>query len=396
MSHSSASAASPMRILLINYEHPPLGGGAGQATASIARELVAAGHSALVLTSLFRGQPVRDEVSGYSILRVPVIRRRADRCTPPEMLTFMASAAFAALGEVRAWKPDVTIAFFGIPSGPVALLLSAVCGVPYVVSLRGGDVPGFQPYDLARMHRLLGPVIRLLWRRSIGVVANSGGLRMLANRFAPDVDVAVIPNGVDVRTFRPREDGAGAAGPVRLLFVGRLVFQKGLDVLLSALAVLPGGSDFQLEIIGDGDRKPALEAEAARLGFADRITFSGWSSREAIAVRYRRADVFVFPSRDEGMPNVVLEAMASGLPIVATKIAGSEDLVRDGESGFLVPVDDSAALAEALSRLLADRNLRETMGRANRARTEREFTWSRVASSYVDYLREQLARRRDA
>lgn len=380
-----------MKILLINYEYPPLGGGAGQATAALAREFAAAGHEPLVLTSRFRDQPAEEVVAGVRLVRVPVIRRRADRCTPPEMLTFLASASWTALREIAAWKPDATIAFFGIPSGPVALLLKLTTGVPYVVSLRGGDVPGFQPYDLALFHKLLGPVIRLLWRHAVATIANSAGLQSLGQKFAPELPIGVIPNGVNVATFHPATEKAEHHGPVRLIFVGRVVFQKGLDVLFRALAALPTELDWELEIIGDGDARPALTLEAAQLGIAPRITFSGWQDRAIIAERYRAADLFVFPSRDEGMPNVVLEAMASGLPIVATAIAGSEELVREGENGHLVPTENAPALTDALARLIAQPETCRAMGRASRERIEREYTWARVAACYLDLLREKCA-----
>jgi len=380
-----------MKILLINYEYPPLGGGAGQATAALAREFAAAGHEPLVLTSRFRDQPAGEVVAGVRLVRVPVIRRRADRCTPPEMLTFLASASWTALREITAWKPAATIAFFGIPSGPVALLLKLTTGVPYVVSLRGGDVPGFQPYDLALFHKLLGPVIRLLWRHAVATIANSAGLQSLGQKFAPELPIGVIPNGVNVATFHPATEKAEHHGPVRLIFVGRVVFQKGLDVLFRALAALPTELDWELEIIGDGDARPALTLEAAQLGIAPRISFSGWQDRAVIAERYRAADLFVFPSRDEGMPNVVLEAMASGLPIVATAIAGSEELVREGENGHLVPTENAPALTAALARLIAQPETRRAMGRASRERIEREYTWARVAACYLDLLREKCA-----
>jgi glycosyltransferase involved in cell wall biosynthesis len=378
-----------MRILLVNYEYPPLGGGAGQATASLAREFAVAGHEPLVLTSRFHDQPAEEVVAGVRLRRVPVVRRRADRCTPPEMLTFLASASVIALREIRAWKPDATIAFFGIPSGPIGLLLRIVGRVPYIVSLRGGDVPGFQPYDLAFFHKLLGPIIRLLWKNAAGVVANSAGLQSLARRFAPEMEIAVIPNGVDAQAFHPAVTARDPSRPVQLLFVGRVVFQKGLDVLLRALAMLPSALDFRLEIIGDGDQREPLAAEIRRLGLEQKITFSGWCDRAAIAERYRQADVFVFPSRDEGMPNVVLEAMASGLPVVATAIAGNEDLVREGENGCLVPPEDASTLAAALTRLIERPDLRQAMGRASRAIVEREYTWPRVAACYLAFMREK-------
>ena len=382
-----------MNILLINYEYPPLGGGAGQATAALAREFAAAGHAPIVLTARYRAQPALEESAGVRIVRLPVLRRRADRCTPFEMLTFLASASIHALRRARAWRLDATIAFFGIPSGPVALLLKWLHRTPYVVSLRGGDVPGFQPYDLAFFHKLLGPFIHFLWKHASAVIANSAGLQTLAQRFAPELTLEVVPNGVDAAAFHPSTESTMRPGPVRLLFVGRVVFQKGLDVLWRALAALPPALVWHLEIIGDGEQRPPLALEAARLGFAEKVTFAGWCDRAHIAERYRAADLFVFPSRDEGMPNVVLEAMASGLPIVATAIAGSEELVRENENGYLVPPEDHAALAAALTRLIAAPEQRRAMGRASRARIEREFIWSRVAACYLTLLHEKCAPR---
>jgi glycosyltransferase involved in cell wall biosynthesis len=168
-----------------------------------------------------------------------------------------------------------------------------------------------------------------------------------------------------------------------MLFVGRVVYQKGLDLLLEALAKLPVDLNYELEIIGDGDARPALTLEAARLGVASRITFTGWCDRAVIAERYRQADLFVFPSRDEGMPNVVLEAMASGLPIVATAIAGSEELVRENENGHLVPTENIGALTIALEKLLRHPDTLRAMGQASRTRIENEYTWTRVAFGYL-------------
>ncbi len=400
-----------MRLLLINYEYPPLGGGAGQATASLAREFAAAGHETRVLTSQFRGQPASEEIDGYTIDRVRVLRRRPDRCSPVEMCTFLASAAAALCGRLRGWRPAFTIAFFGIPCGPLALQLRWGSGVPYLVSLRGGDVPGFQPYDLALHHRIFGPAIRAIWSRAAGVIANSHGLQQLARQFAPELPVPVIPNGVDSLFFHPSWRNPANAlpqaplgsdltpsgqpagrrppgSPVRLLFVGRLVYQKGLDLLMEALAGI--SQPLALRCVGDGDQRAALEQAASRLGRNIQTEFLGWRDRAQIAEIYREADLFVFPSRDEGMPNVVLEAMASGLPVLATAISGSEELVRDGVNGRLVPSGDTAALGEALRSLLADPTTLSDMGRASREIVEREYTWKQVAACYLETMHKHL------
>lgn len=373
----------PLNLLLLNYEYPPIGGGAGNATANLARELVGLGHRVRVVTAAFAGEARQEVVDGYEVCRIPAVRRFADHCSVLEMLTFLASSSLVLPALHGRFRADACLAFFGIPCGPAAWLLRAFRGVPYSVFLRGGDVPGFLPADLAGYHRLTGPLIRFLWRGAAHVVANSQGLAELARQTAGDTPIFMIPNGVDTTRFFPAGQ-AREAGPVRLLFVGRVVRQKGLDVLLDALATLPPGLDYTLTIVGDGPIRPALAEQAARLGLTARVRFSGWVSREAMPEIMRTADVFVFPSRDEGMPNAVLEAMASGVPVVATRISGNEELVADGETGFLVPTDDAPALAAVLGRLLGDRELCRQLGAAGRERAQRDYSWRSVARRYLD------------
>jgi glycosyltransferase involved in cell wall biosynthesis len=321
---------------------------------------------------------------GYEIVRIPTLRRRKDRCNVFEMLVFIASAAVFSLPIARRSGSQVTIAFFSIPCGPIAYLLKRVLKMPYIVSLRGGDVPGYLGQELAFYHRLTAPLTRLVWREAEHVVANSNGLRQLAAQAMPEVDIAVVPNGVDLDTFVP---GAGSVRtPLALLFVGRLHMQKGLDTLLRALALIPARlrDGCRLILVGDGPERLPLQNQAQQLGLAHLLDFRGWVDRTEIAQIYATADVFVFPSRDEGMPNAVLEAMAAGLPVVATRISGSEELVAEGENGMLVPVDDAEALATALARVIDDAELRQRMGRASRQRIELQYTWRTTATAYFD------------
>jgi glycosyltransferase involved in cell wall biosynthesis len=119
------------------------------------------------------------------------------------------------------------------------------------------------------------------------------------------------------------------------------------------------------------------------LGVRDRVHFLGWLDRASLIEWYRRANLFLFPSRHEGMPNAVLEAMAAGLPVIATRIAGSEELVVDGLSGALVPPQDAAALREALRPLLVEEGLRRRMGQASFERVRQHYSWERSAQAYL-------------
>lgn len=375
-----------MRILILNSEYPPIGGGAGNASAHIARELVTLGQQVTVLTAGYKSLPARADDEGVSVVRIPSLRRMADRSTAFEQTMFIISALLLGLPTVLRVRPQITLAFFGAPSGVVAWAWRWLLSLPYVICLRGGDVPGFRPYDFDRYHRRLAPLLRRVWRRAAAVVANSQGLRQLAHAFEPGLPIAVIPNGVDLQRFKVEQR---EWQPPRLLFVGRVVYQKGLDLLLSALSSFKKEA-WSLDIVGDGPRTEKLQKQAEELDLTSRLHFWGWQKGPELVQRYAGANLFVYPSRHEGMPNAVLEAMASGLPVVATHIAGNEELVAHGETGRLVPSEDIEALRNALGDLLGDADARQRMGAAAREKVERQYSWSVVAEDYLKVLQRAL------
>ena len=370
-----------MHILIVNSEYPPIGGGAGNASAQIAQSLVKLGQRVTVLTATYKKLPPSEQVDGVGVVRLPALRSRSDRSSTAEQISFMLSASVLGLWQIHRLRPHVVLAFFGAPSGVAAWFWRFFFKLPYIVSLRGGDVPGFRPYDFARQHRLLSPLLRRVWRRSAAVVANSEGLRQLGQAFESRVPVKIIPNGVDLEKFHA---GKRDWEPARLLFVGRVVYQKGLDLLLKALSELRD-LEWRLEIVGDGPRVEGLRDQAQKLKIAERVNFPGWQSREQLPQTYQQANLFVYPSRHEGMPNAVLEAMASGLPVLASRIAGNEELVTE-EAGLLVPTEDVQALKSALVQLIPDASARERMGAAARKRVEAQYSWRKVAQAYLDLM----------
>ena len=370
------------KILILNSEYPPIGGGAGTATANLAHYMATQGMEVKVITARFGNLPALDQSSGFDLIRIPAGRKKADRTNPGEQILFIFTSFWNSLSLFHQWKPDVIWTFFGFPGGVTALMLKVLFGIPYIVSLRGGDVPGFRPYDFKVFHRIGGPIIKIVWKHAKMVVANSRGLLQLAQNFYNRVPIRVIPNGVDLNYFKPaHRDGK----TTQLLFVGRVVYQKGLDLLVQALGELPD-SDWMLSIVGDGSYKDPLHELIKEKGLTQRIEFHGWCNKEELLPHLAKAHVFVNPSRHEGMPNAVLEAMACGLPIIATRIAGNEDLVRGGKNGFLVEAEGVKGLQKALRTLINDRELCHKMGSASRKLVEEQFSWVNSGEQYLQVL----------
>lgn len=375
-----------MKILFVNSEFPPIGGGAGNASANIARLLAASGHDVLVLTVRHASLLHEETWQGVRILRVPALRRRMDRSGLLEQVSFILVGSLWAGGVLKTFPAQVVLAFFGVPAGPIAWLIHKLHGIPYMVSMRGGDVPGFRPYDFGTYHRLVAPLLRLVWRQAGSLVANSTGLRALALKFDPLACIELIPNGVDLEAFVPVERDWSTP---RLLSVGRLVYQKGLDLAARALANLKD-LDWEWVVAGDGSFRPEFENLCRDLGIADRVRLAGWRTKIELVKDYQWANLFLFPSRHEGMPNAVLEAMASGLPVVASRIAGNEELVLPARTGLLFPSESVADLQDELQDLLPDAARRKSMGEAGRARVQEKYGWQGVADQYAALLTKML------
>jgi glycosyltransferase involved in cell wall biosynthesis len=377
-----------VNLLLINYEYPPLGGGAGNATMFLSRALHRLGHPTAVLTSAWGEQRGICDDHGVAIHRLPVSRREANRASAGEMFGFVRAALAAAPEVARRHRAEAVIVFFTLPCGPVALRLHRRLGLPYLVSLRGGDVPGLVP-EIAWQHRLLTPLRRRILRAATAIVANDAGLADLSRRADP-FPVEVVHNGVDTDFFRPAASSRPGSKPTEILFVGRLHRQKNLLFFLEQLARLhaaePGA--WQFTVVGDGEERRTLELAAETLGVGSITSWLGWQKdKQDLVRRYQQADLVINPSLYEGMPNVVLEAMACGRPVVASDIPGNNTLVRSGETGLLFPLGDGAALRRALATLRHEPVAARRLGENARRRMEAEFSWAHVAQSYLELLR---------
>jgi glycosyltransferase involved in cell wall biosynthesis len=278
-------------------------------------------------------------------------------------------------GRLSPRATDGVHAYFAHAPAEIAERAAAAVGVPYSFSAHARDVRKVPSNVLGRRARGAARVI----------ACNddvAGELR------AAGAEVELVPHGVDLGRFAPRAEPS--EGPLRVLAVGRLVEKKGFEVLLRALgeAAVP----FALEIVGDGPLRAALASQAAVTGLTDRVRFAGALTHHAMPAAFAGANLVVVPSiRDaagdrDGLPNVVLEAMASARAVVASEIAAIPAAVRHRKTGLLVPPGDPNALRAAIERLARDRSLRANMGKAGRRVVERRFELATCTDRLLECL----------
>jgi glycosyltransferase involved in cell wall biosynthesis len=367
-----------LRILMLNFEYPPLGGGGSPVTRGLARALVSRGHGVDVVTMGFRGLPAEELDDGVRVFRVPGLRSRVELSHVHELALYV----WAAIGRARtlaAAEPyDVCHAHFLLPSGIVAHASRRSPGFPpYVVTAHGSDLPGYNPDRFTFLHRFTPPLIRAIARRSHGVIVPSAALEQLMLSRFPEAAPALIriANGVDVDRFAP------GLKESRILVASRLFERKGVQHVVEALAGLPGSHE--LDVAGDGPERAALERQAAEAGV--RARFHGWLPRERLDRFFERAAIFVLATASDNFPVSLLEAMASRCAIVTTRAGGCPEVV--GDTALLVDAGDVAGLREALRRLIGDPVLARDLGERASERARERFGWGAIAARHEEVYR---------
>lgn len=300
-------------------------------------------------------------------------------------------------GAARVWAEvirtafDVVHAHWAVPNGTMALPAVFWSGRPLVVSLHGSDV------FLSEKRVLFRQAARLAFRRADAVTACSEDLAERSRALGSPPRLETIPYGVDTDLFRPNPDAAArmrkklSLTPEQplILAVGRLVHKKGFDVLIDAVPrLLARHSNLRVVIGGRGDLERALSEQVARRGVESAVSLVGNIPREELPDYYAAASIVAVPSvRDpagnvDGLPNVLLEAMASGAAVVASAVGGIPQALEDRLSGRLVGEKNPEALADAVSEILASREERRSLGDAARRRARDAFSWSRVGERF--------------
>ncbi len=377
------------RILLINYEFPPLGGGAANATEQLLKEFSAMEDiSVELVTSSLNDQYVRQKFSKNIIIhRLPIGKNEKNLHyqTQKELLVYTWKAYRFARQLCNKKKFDLSHSFFAVPCGVISLLLKWQKNIPYIVSLRGADVPGYSE-RFVWIYKFFTPLIRRVWKSAAFVVTNSKGLTELATCSAPQQTFVEIFNGIDTQYYVPgHRTPQDRAKEFRILCASRLSFRKGFHDAIDALPAIVETFPHVKMIFagGDGGVMQKLKGQAQALSVQDHVVFLGHYTKQEAPAIYQNADLFLMPSLNEGMSNNLLEALASGLPVLMTPTGGAQELVKNGKNGFLIGMSNADDIVRNVKKFLRDDVLCERMGKESRE-VALTMQWQVAAQKYND------------
>ena len=373
-----------LKILMLNHEFPPVGGGASPVTYELCKQLAHLGHHVDVVTMHYRGTPRFESVDGFNVYRTPAVRRKPDICHTHEMATYLPGAIFKTLKLARKNSYDIIHCHFIVPGAPLAWLVGKLTGTPFIVTCHGSDVPGYNPDRFKVIHRMIMPAWRFLTRRADLLVSPSRSLKSLIRTNCPGVEVDIVPNG-----FHPTRFLAGEKEK-RILMCSRILPRKGFQYALEAMRSMQ--LDWKVDIVGDGHYLDELRKIAAQMDTP--VKFWGWLDQKSEEFRYlyESGSIFIFPSEAENFPSVLLEAMAASMAIITSDAGGCPEVV--GDAAIIVKPGDTVAIREAIEKLTASETLCSQYGAAALERV-RQFDWKHIANRNVDCYRNVIERRKN-
>jgi glycosyltransferase involved in cell wall biosynthesis len=376
---------------MLNYEFPPLGGGAGNANYFLLKELAKQQDLNIDLITSSADKAYTEQFANNITIHYLDIGKKGQNLqfqTQADLIKYALKALIYACNLNKQQDYDVVHAWFGVPSGLIALLLKIFYKTPYIISLRGADVPGYKKRFAVLDKLVFGWLNKyFIWKQAKYVIANSKQLKQLALKTAPQQDMKVIPNGVDLKTFKPNWDKSFDKIKITPGWT-RLEKRKGVDLLLKAAASL---DDKKLEVIvpGAGPELENLQNLAQELQISKQVQFlkigqNTPKNRQKVARVLADCHILCLPSDNEGMSNAVLEGMACGLALLLTDVGGTEELLQEGENGYVIKRSEED-IAEKIQKIRENKKLLLSLGKKSRKRVM-QFSWQQVAREYYQYF----------
>jgi glycosyltransferase involved in cell wall biosynthesis len=383
-----------MKILVINYEYPPIGGGGGVICKDIAEEIASKGHGVTVLTSHFASLPEQETLNGVTIFRVPVLMRgKKDVASILSMITYVPLCIRKAASLLERERYDVINTHFAIPSGPAGQYISDKYRIPNVLSIHGGDIfdpsKSLSPHDTAGLKQ----TVRKMLKKADRVVAQSSDTQSNAAKYyGVDRKIDIVPLGIRQATYaiKSRQELGLPADKYVFSTIGRLVKRKNIEDLLSVVKQLQDSTPSLLLIMGDGPEKEFIETGIRDLRLEGVVRLLGRVSEEQKYEYLNASDAYLSTAIHEGFGIVFLEAMECGLPVICYDRGGQRDFLKNGKTGFLVELGNRDGFAASVKGLLNDSGVRAEISAHNRNYVK-EFYIENVAQKYLDIFKEAVA-----
>jgi len=378
-----------MKILMLNYEFPPLGGGGGVASYKLAKGFIQNGYQVDYITSRHKGFKKKFEVvDGINIYRVKVLGRKdLQTATMISMISYPLAGLWQGIRLCKKNKYDFINTQFVVPTGPLGYLLSKIFKIKNVLSIHGGDIYDPSKKNSPHKHCHLRIVVKFLLNQAGQIVAQSSNTKNNAIKYyKPKKEIKIIPLPYEKIEFQKvsREKLGLNKNKKYIIGIGRLVKRKGFEYFIRALAMLD--NNIEGIIIGDGPEKQNLLNLAKKLKVENRIKFLGFVSEEKKFQYLDSSDIYVLSSLHEGFGIVLQEAMQVGLPIVSTNNGGQVDFVKDRKNGLLAEPRNFKELAEKIKELLSNDELREKISKQN-LNDVNNFNLNNIARQYLSLLK---------
>jgi len=384
-----------MKLLVLNYEYPPLGGGAGLISKNIAEGLAALGNEVTVLTTYYQGTEEDSIENGVHVIRLKSKRKDVFQSNVREMLSWMFCAKRFLKKHLETEKYNLCFANFALPCGEVAYSMKEMFHLPYTIISHGHDIPWFFPEQMMWYHAACYHWIRKICMQSRRNYVQSDEMLSNINAFLSGNTAKnkLIFNGWDRDMFFP--DESKRASKFTILFAGRLVMQKDPMTFLKAIKIVKNKLfDFEVHIVGDGKMRKKMENFVKQNGLEDNVIFKNWLTKPEIIAEYQSASLTVMPSLAEGMSMALLEALACGQYIIATKVSNNEKLISEGINGDFIEKKDYNSLANKILQFYNDKFQHSYIVPSEHFdKLAEQFDWKNIVKQYDEDLKGILGSR---